>query len=258
MKNTNHHVSSRLLLVAALLVAWVLAPVAQAQTRQRTRITTTQSGGSLILNGERTSKGPGTFTNSGTYTRTGPNGGSSSGTYSGQGSRRFIPGQGVEGDYSGQVTTQRGQNWHLNHQHTTTRTDEGWQRQGNTTVQNTAGETVGSSSAILKGQPGEGWQRTGQFNNARGQSWTTESSGTPTGPGQWQRETRVFNAEGELIGGSDTVRVDAPHRPEDESGTESFVQYQFMPGQGWVKTVEGNTLKPVSSSMSSFGKTWAN
>jgi hypothetical protein len=225
MKNTSHCVSSRLSLVAALLVAWVLAPVAQAQPRQHTRIATTQSGGSLHISGERISSGPGTFTHSGSYTRTGPNGGSGSGTYSGQGSRRFIPGQGVEGDYSGQVTTRQGQNWHLNHQHTTTRTDEGWQRQGNNTVQNTAGETVGSSSAILKGQPGEGWQRTGQFNNARGQSWTTESSGTPTGPGQWQRKTRVFDGEGELIGGSDTD-----------------VQYQFVPGQGWVKTVEGNTL----------------
>ncbi|MFQ3585919.1 MAG: hypothetical protein SNJ85_13555 [Cyanobacteriota bacterium] len=215
----------RLALIPLLLLAFGLSPTAQAQTRQRTRITTTPSSGSLTTSGERTSTGPGTFTHSGSYTRTGPNGGSGSGTYSGQGSRRFIPGQGVEGEYSGQVTSERGQTWQLNHQHTTTRTDEGWQRQGNTTVENAAGETVGSSSAIIKGQPGEGWQRTGQFSKARGQSVTTESSGTPTGPGQRQRKTRIFNGEGELLGGSDTD-----------------VQYQFVPGQGWVKTVEGNTL----------------
>ncbi|MEN9222191.1 MAG: hypothetical protein Q6M04_07110 [Thermostichus sp. BF3_bins_97] len=213
----------RLSLIALLLMALSLSSTAQAQPRQRTRITTTQSGGSLTIRGERTSTGPGTFSNSGSYTRTGPNGGSGSGTYSGQGSRRLIPG--LEGEYSGQITTERGQTWNLNHQHNTTRTDEGWQRQGNTTVQNAEGETVGSSSAIIKGQPGEGWQRTGQFDTARGQSFTTESSGTPTGPGQWRRKTRVFNDEGELLGGSDTD-----------------VQYQLVPGQGWVKTVDGNTL----------------
>lgn len=221
MKNANFHLS----LVAALLMALSLVPSAQAQPRQRTRITTTQPGGSLEISGERTSTGPGSFSHSGSYTRTRPNGGSGSGTYSGQGSRQFIPGQGVEGEYSGQITSNRGQNWNLNHQHNTTRTDEGWQRQGSTTVQNAAGEPVGSSSAIIKGQPGEGWQRSGQLHNARGQSLTTESSGTPTGPGQWRRKTRVFNGEGELLGGSDTD-----------------VQYQFVPGQGWVKTVEGNTL----------------
>ncbi|MCF2972582.1 hypothetical protein L1047_15410 [Synechococcus sp. Nb3U1] len=221
MKNANF----RLLLVAALLMVLSLASSARAQPRQRTRITTTQPAGSLNISGERTSTGPGSFSHSGSYTRTGSNGGSGSGTYSGQGSRQFIPGQGVEGEYAGQITTEQGQNWHINHQHTTIRTDEGWQRQGNTTVQNAAGETVGSSSAIIKGQPGEGWQRTGQLHNARGQSLTTESSGTPTGPGQRRLKTRVFNGEGELLGGSDTD-----------------VQYQFVPGQGWVKTVEGNTL----------------
>ncbi|MEN9224938.1 MAG: hypothetical protein Q6L60_10340 [Thermostichus sp. HHBFW_bins_43] len=213
----------RLSLVTALLVALTLAPSAQAQPRQRTRITTTQP--SLTIRGERTSTGPGSFSNAGSYTRTGPNGGSGSGTYSGQGSRRLIPGQGVEGVYSGQITTERGQTWNLNHQHNTTRTDEGWQRQGHTTVQNAEGETVGSNSAIIKGQPGEGRQRTGQFDTARGQSLTTESSGTPTRPGQWRRKTRVFDGEGELLGGSDTD-----------------VQYQLMPGQGWVKTVDGSTL----------------
>ncbi|MFT0799014.1 hypothetical protein NW843_09705 [Synechococcus sp. R5-12] len=207
-----------LLLVTALLMA--LAPFAQARPRQRTRTATTPTAGSLAPRGGRT------FTHSGTYTRTGPSGRSGSGTYSGQGSRQFIPGQGVEGDYSGQVTTQQGQTWNLNHQHTTTRTNEGWQRQGSTTLQNAEGKTVGSSSSLIEGQAGQGWQRSGQFNNARGQTYTTESSSTPTGPGHWQRETRVFNAQGDLLGGSDTD-----------------VQYRFVPGQGWVKTVEGKTLK---------------
>jgi hypothetical protein len=207
-----------LLLVTALLMA--LAPFAQARPRQRTATATTSTGGSLTPSGERT------FTHSGTYTGTGPSGRSGSGTYSGQGSRQFIPGQGVEGDYSGQVTTQQGQTWNLNHQHTTTHTHEGWQRQGSTTLQNAEGKTVGSSSSLIEGQAGQGWQHSGQFNNARGQTYTTESSSTPTGPGHWQRETRVFNAQGDLLGGSDTD-----------------VQYRFVPGQGWVKTVEGNTLK---------------
>jgi hypothetical protein len=207
-----------LLLAIALLMA--LAPFAQARPRQRTRTATTPTGGSLAPRGGRT------FTHSGTYTGTGPSGRSGSGTYSGQGSRQFIPGQGVEGDYSGQVTTQQGQTWNLNHQHTTTHTHEGWQRQGSTTLQNAEGKTVGSSSSLIEGQAGQGWQRSGQFNNARGQTYTTESSSTPTGPGHWQRETRVFNAQGDLLGGSDTD-----------------VQYRFVPGQGWVKTVEGNTLK---------------
>ncbi|MGY2725433.1 hypothetical protein [Thermostichus sp. OS-CIW-26] len=207
-----------LLLVTALLMA--LAPFAQARPRQRTRTATTPTAGSLTPRGERT------FTHSGTYTGTGPSGRSGSGTYSGQGSRQFIPGQGVEGDYSGQVTTQQGQTWNLNHQHTTTRTNEGWQRQGSTTLQNAEGKTVGSSSSLIEGQAGQGWQHSGQFNNARDQTYTTESSSTPTGPGHWQRETRVFNAQGDLLGGSDTD-----------------VQYRFVPGQGWVKTVEGNTLK---------------
>jgi hypothetical protein len=207
-----------LLLAIALLMA--LAPFAQARPRQRTATATTPTAGSLTPSGERT------FTHSGTYTRTGPSGRSGSGTYSGQGSRQFIPGQGVEGDYSGQVTTQQGQTWNLNHQHTTTRTNEGWQRQGSTTLQNAEGKTVGSSSSLIEGQAGQGWQHSGQFNNARGQTYTTESSSTPTGPGHWQRETRVFNAQGDLLGGSDTD-----------------VQYRFVPGQGWVKTVEGNTLK---------------
>ena len=197
-----------------------LAPFAQARPRQRTRTATTPTAGSLTPSGERT------FTHSGTYTGTGPSGRSGSGTYSGQGSRQFIPGQGVEGDYSGQVTTQQGQTWNLNHQHTTTHTHEGWQRQGSTTLQNAEGKTVGSSSSLIEGQAGQGWQRSGQFSNARDQTYTTESSSTPTGPGHWQRETRVFNAQGDLLGGSDTD-----------------VQYRFVPGQGWVKTVEGNTLK---------------
>ncbi|WP_457416194.1 hypothetical protein [Thermostichus sp. OS-CIW-23] len=205
-------------MVTALLMA--LAPFAQARPRQRTRTATTPTAGSLTPRGERT------FTHSGTYTGTGPSGRSGSGTYSGQGSRQFIPGQGVEGDYSGQVTTQQGQTWNLNHQHTTTRTNEGWQRQGSTTLQNAEGKTVGSSSSLIEGQAGQGWQHSGQFNNARDQTYTTESSSTPTGPGHWQRETRVFNAQGDLLGGSDTD-----------------VQYRFVPGQGWVKTVEGNTLK---------------
>ncbi|MFS8805606.1 hypothetical protein NW813_12495 [Synechococcus sp. R55.6] len=207
-----------LLLVTALLMA--LAPFAQARPRQRTATATTPTGGSLAPRGGRT------FTHSGTYTGTGPSGRSGSGTYSGQGSRQFIPGQGVEGDYSGQVTTQQGQTWNLNHQHTTTRTNEGWQRQGSTTVHNAQGETVGSSSSLTEGQAGQGWQRSGQFSNARDQTCTTESRGTPTGPGQWQREAHVFNAEGDLLG-----------------GTQSSVQYRFVPGQGWVKTVEGKTLK---------------
>jgi len=207
-----------LLLVTALLMA--LAPFAQARPRQRSATATTPTAGSLTPRGERT------FTHSGTYTRTGPSGRSGSGTYSGQGSRQFIPGQGVEGDYSGQVTTQQGQTWNLNHQHTTTHTHEGWQRQGSTTLQNAEGKTVGSSSSLTEGQAGQGWQRSGQFSNARDQTYTTESSSTPTGPGHWQRETRVFNAQGDLLGGSDTD-----------------VQYRFVPGQGWVKTVEGNTLK---------------
>ncbi|MFS8858783.1 hypothetical protein NW851_00070 [Synechococcus sp. H55.7] len=193
-----------------------LAPFAQARPRQRARTAPPPTGGSLTPSGERT------FTHSGTYTRSGPSGRAGSGTYSGQGS----PGQGVEGDYSGQVTTQQGQTWNLNHRHTTTRTSEGWQRQGNTTVQNAEGETVGSSSGLIEGQAGQGWQRSGQFSNSRGQTYSTESSGTPTGPGGWQRETRVFNVEGDLLGGS-----------------EADVQYRFVPGQGWVKTVEGNTLK---------------
>ncbi|HIK20999.1 MAG TPA: hypothetical protein IGR15_08075 [Synechococcus sp. M44_DOE_062] len=207
-----------LLLAIALLMA--LAPFAQARPRQRSRIAPSSTGGSPALSGERT------FTTSGTYTRTGSTGTSSSGTYSGQGSRQLIPGQGIQGDYSGQVTTQQGQTWNLNHQHTTTRTSEGWQRQGSTTVQNTQGKTVGSSSSLTEGQAGHGWQRSGQFNNARGQTYTTESRGTPTGPGQWQREAHVFNAEGDLLG-----------------STQSSVQYRFVPGQGWVKTVEGKTLK---------------
>lgn len=207
-----------LLLAIALLMA--LAPFAQARPRQRTATATTPTGGSPALSDERT------FTTSGTYTGTGPSGRSGSGTYSGQGSRQFIPGQGVEGDYSGQVTTQQGQTWNLNHQHTTTRTNEGWQRQGSTTLQNAEGKTVGSSSSLTEGQAGQAWQRSGQFSNARDQTYTTESSSTPTGPGHWQRETRVFNAQGDLLGGS-----------------QSSVQYRFVPGQGWVKTVEGKTLK---------------
>ncbi len=208
----------RLMLAAAFLLALGPAPLAQAQFHQGTGTTTPPR--SLPPRGERT------FTHSGTYTRTGPSGRAGGGTYSGQGSRQFLPGQGVEGDYSGQVTTQQGQTWNLNHQHTTTRTDEGWQRQGSTTVQNAEGETVGSSSGLIEGQAGQGWQRSGQFSNSRGQTYSTESSGTPTGPGRWQRETRVFNVEGDLLGGS-----------------EADVQRRFVPGQGWVKTVEGNTLK---------------
>lgn len=118
-----------------------------------------------------------------------------------EGSRQFLPGQGVEGDYSGQVTTQQGQTWNLNHRHTTTRTSEGWQRQGSTTVQNAEGQTVGSSLGLLEGQAGQGCQGSGQFSNSRSQPYSTESSGTPTGPGGWQRETRVFNVEGDLLGG---------------------------------------------------------
>ncbi|WP_218080868.1 hypothetical protein [Anthocerotibacter panamensis] len=206
----------------ALLVTLSFLPPAMA--RERTRTFSSSSGRAFSSQSNRIRTGPGAFSNSGTYTRTGLNGQSRSGSFDTTDTRTRNADGSITTNGSGQITAGNGSIYNLNRNGTRTQTDAGYQRNGSSTITNSSGNVVGSRSSTSSYDNTTNTGTKESTITRNGQTRTIDSTLTKQEDGSFQKATTVTNSSGQVIGGSNTN-----------------AKYNYVPGQGWTKTVTGTT-----------------
>lgn len=145
-------------LAAAVAVSLLLLCGGEAEA-QRSRSRQGPGGGTSSTSRQVQNTGNGAYQKSGSRTWMGPRGTTGSVTSEGGGQITGGKGQGVQNVYQGQVTTGKGNTYDVDHSadyHYDPTT--GLTRDGSTTVTNSAGQGVTSSSSSSAKQ-GEGYQR---------------------------------------------------------------------------------------------------
>lgn len=169
---------------------------AEQALAQRTRSRAGLAGGQASQATQVNRQGNGAYNNDGNWQYQGPKGNSAGATSTGQGKWTYTNGQGVNNSYNGNVTTNNGNNYDVDHNADYNYTqDEGVDRSGSTTVTNDQGETVGNSQSSgnvskgngysgnqsITGKQGSSAVRKGQASYGQGRSSTTrfnDKSGT--------------------------------------------------------------------------------
>ncbi len=211
------------ILVTVTALVFALTAVDAASARERTRTTTGKNGRSVTVNKDRVRTDKGSFSNTGTYTRTGANGETRSGSYTGTSDRTKTE-DGFAVDKSGEVTTGKGNTYNVDANSSYSySTDNGWQRTGNTSVTNSSGEVVRTTSGSAD-VTDSGLVREGTVTGRKGNTYNVDSTTTKGTEGGLTKSSTVTNSAGEVVGGS-----------------TKNATYEYIPGQGWVKTVSGTT-----------------